>query len=331
MYHQINPTETFRERHLALLREADNRRLARQLGMGREPKVRCARVAAAVLSFLAALLLASLMLAASGSPTHADTTSSQSAVNNKNGGEVSIQGTTVKASFASGSGADFLGVKVSDHGNLLSFESPQSKEAAFTGREGYAICSGAGALVHGHDTGAVEEGFGAPKFKQPNPGKFPLTVTRKTTDGKLQLKQVWSKPDATEKDVTFTMTVKNISSSTILSMLLSRSGDFDVGDASADQGGRTGDSAWLWDDPSSATVETSPGGTMLTGQAMLGAEHAALIEQSSAWAGGTREVCVPAGLATPTSAQDLAMRVVYNLGSLSPGQSKTVKLEYGRM
>jgi hypothetical protein len=40
----------------------------------------------------------------------------------KGGGDVSIQSTTVKASFASGSGANFLGVKVSDHGNLLSFE-----------------------------------------------------------------------------------------------------------------------------------------------------------------------------------------------------------------
>jgi len=30
-------------------------------------------------------------------------------------------------------------------------------------------------------------------------------------------------------------------------------------------------------------------------------------------------------------AQDLAMRMIYALGNLSPGQSKTVKLEYGRM
>src|SRR5215212_8006008 len=46
--------------------------------------------------------------------------SSQSATATKSAGDVSIQSTTVKASFASGSGADFLGVKVSDHGNLLS-------------------------------------------------------------------------------------------------------------------------------------------------------------------------------------------------------------------
>jgi hypothetical protein len=255
-------------------------------------------------------------------------TSSQSPTSDKSTGDISIQSTTVKASFASGTGANFLGVKVSNHGNLLSFESPQGQEAAFTGREGYALCSRDG-TVHGHDTGTVEAGFGPPKFKQPNPGKFPLAVTRNTTDGNFQLKQVWSKPDATEKDVTVTMTVKNISNST-LGVFLSRSGDFDVGDSPTDQGGRTGDSAWLWDDPSSAAVETFHGGTMLTGLTS-GAEHAALIEHSDEWAGVTREVCFPGtGLPTPTSAQDLAMRVIYAL-SLSPGQSKTVKLEYGRM
>ena len=43
--------------------------------------------------------------------------------------------TTPKASFASGSGANFFGVKVSDHGNLMSFESPQGQVATFDGRK----------------------------------------------------------------------------------------------------------------------------------------------------------------------------------------------------
>src|SRR5215218_7107074 len=133
-------------------------------------------------------------------------TSSQSTTTDKSGGDVSIQSTTVKASFASGSGANFLGVKVSNHGNLLSFESPAGQEAVFQGREGYAICTTGGSTHNGNDTGDVEVGFGAPTFVQPTAGKFPLTVTRNTTDGKFQLKQVWAKPDAIEKDVTVTMT-----------------------------------------------------------------------------------------------------------------------------
>src|SRR5918995_7454310 len=75
--------------------------------------------------------------------------------------------TLVKASFASGSGSNFLGVKVSDHGNLLSFESPQGQENAFSDAEGYAVCSTQsgdetfGERVNGHDTGSVFGGFAA--------------------------------------------------------------------------------------------------------------------------------------------------------------------------
>src|SRR5918994_7025578 len=90
--------------------------------------------------------------------------------------------TVVKASFANGSGVNFLGVKVSDRGNLLSFESPQGQENAFSDAEGYAVCSTqfgdetVGERVNGHDTGSVFGGFAAPTFSQPNgAGTFPLT------------------------------------------------------------------------------------------------------------------------------------------------------------
>jgi parallel beta-helix repeat protein len=71
MYHQINPTEMFRERQLALIREAQNRRLLRRrLRVARRtPKARS--TLAAALGFLAALVVASLMLVASSSPAHA--------------------------------------------------------------------------------------------------------------------------------------------------------------------------------------------------------------------------------------------------------------------
>ena len=75
--------------------------------------------------------------------------------------------TVVKASFANGSGANFLGVKVSDHGNLTSFESPASQEQVFGGREGYAVCSNNGSTHNGHDTGDVEGGFAAPHSPSP--------------------------------------------------------------------------------------------------------------------------------------------------------------------
>ena len=286
-----------------------------------------------ILLLLATMALAPLLVGgvATSKQRLEESTSSLLPTSNKSGGDVSIQSTTVKASFASGSGANRLSVKVSNHGNLLSFESPATQEAVFSGREGYAVCTAEGATIHGHDTGDVEAGFGTPTFSQPTAGAFPLTVTRKTMDGKFQLKQVWNKPDATEKDVTVTMTIKNLSSAAIGGVVLSRSGDFDVGDTSPDQGARTADSAWQWDDPSSTAAEPARVGTMLTALT-FGRAHFSLIEPRNEWTDITRSVCSPGGgLPTPTAVQDLAMRVFYNLGTLNAGQSKTVKFEYRRM
>src|SRR5688500_2678314 len=67
----------------------------------------------------------------------------------------SATSTTVKASFVGGLGTNRLSVKVSTHGNLMSFESPGGQEAVYSGREGYVLCTGDGATVHGHDTGDV--------------------------------------------------------------------------------------------------------------------------------------------------------------------------------
>jgi hypothetical protein len=243
--------------------------------------------------------------------------------------------TTPKASFASGSGANFLGVKVSDHGNLLSFQAPKGVENVFSNAEGCAVCSDdeiSERTTNGHDMGSIETGFGTPTFSQPNgTGTFPLTVTRKTADGHFQLTQVWNKPDATEKDITVDMTLKNISGDTSHRVLLSRSGDLDAGNCSLDLGATTGDSTWQWDDIGGG-VDSSRVGTMLTALT-FGTAHLARVESRSDWvtASGSRTDCFAKNLATPTSAQDLAMRVTYDLDDLVAGQSKTVKFEYGRM
>ena len=246
-------------------------------------------------------------------------------------GNVSIQSTTVKASFASGEGANRLSVKVSNHGNLLGFESPASQEAVFDGREGYVVCTGGGATVHGHDTGNVEGGFGTPKFSQPTSGAFPLTVTRNTTDGKFQLKQVWSKPNSTEKDVILTMTLTNRSNATLSGATLTRTGDFDVGASATDRGAHTGDSVWQWDDQRSS--DTPPVGLMIK-TLTLGVPHGTRVDIQSFWAdptSPTRDDCFGTSENTPTAEGDWAMRMIYDLGNLGAGKSKTVKLSYQRM
>ena len=256
-------------------------------------------------------------------------TSSASSATDKSEGEVSIQSTTVKASFASGTGANRLSVKVSDHGNLASFESPAGQEAVFGGNEGYVLCTGDGATVHGHDTGSVEGGFGTPTFSQPNgAGTFPLTVTRNTTGGAFELKQVWAKPDATEKDVTVTMTLKNLSSAALSGVTLVRTGDFDVGTSATDRGAATNDSVWQWDDV--RATDSPPVGLMLTALT-FGTSHAGRMDVQSFWVESGRRNCYGTSDNTPTAEGDYAMRMIYLLGNLSAGQSKTVKFSYGRM
>jgi hypothetical protein len=250
----------------------------------------------------------------------------------KSGGDVSIQSTTVKASSASGSGPTFLRVGVSDHGNLLAFESPQGHQSVSS--EGYALCSYTGSwTTNGYDYTYGEAGFGTPTFAQPNgAGTFPLTVTRNTTDGKFQLKQVWSKPDAIEKDVTVTMTVTNRSSSTA-DTLLSRTGDIDAGGYDSiggtgftDRGTRTNDSDLQWDDYGDGTGSVAMGLTLtaLTFQT----SHTPWLETQIGW---NPTQCHPTNAVFGVaSRQDLAMRMNYSM-LIPAGASKTVKYEYGRM
>jgi hypothetical protein len=288
------------------------------------------------------LLLATMALAlllvggvAASKQRQEQSTSSQSpTTTDKSSGDVTIQSTALKASFTKGSGVNFLGVKVSDHGNLLSFESPAGQEAV--SGEGYTLCSNSGATVHGYDVGLADVGFGTPTFAQPTAGALPLTVTRNTTDGKFQLKQVWAKPDATEKDVTVTMTLKNLSSSTISDVFLTRSGNFNVGTSSNDRAALTGDSAFLWDDRIGGP-DSSATGLQLTALT-LATLHGPDIASSANWAGGfggdpryQSNRCDDFTELTPVGSGNWAMRLVYKLGNMSAGQSKTVKYEYGRM
>jgi hypothetical protein len=150
--------------------------------------------------------------------------------------------------------------------------------------------------------------------------------------GKLRLKQLWGRPDAAEKDVTVTMTIKNLSNTPINGVVLARSGDFDIGANSSDQGAATNDSVWQWDDLSRATTFSDPSlvGVMLS-PLTLGTTHGGIVESRSEWVNGTREECFATNLTTPTSVQDLAMRASYSLGDFSAGQSKTVRFEYRTM
>jgi hypothetical protein len=88
MYHQFNPTEMIRERHLALLKEAEQRHLARRLRSGRETKAPSSTVVALASGLLAALVMAGLMLVGLSTPARASTTFTVTNTNDSGAGSL---------------------------------------------------------------------------------------------------------------------------------------------------------------------------------------------------------------------------------------------------
>jgi hypothetical protein len=248
---------------------------------------------------------------------------------NSSGGDVSIQSTTQQAAFTSGSGATFFHVAVSDNGNLLAFESPQGRQ--MSNNEGYAVCSTNG--THGYDFPFDAQNFSSPTITQTTAGAFPVTITRTTSDGMFQLKQVWNKPDNTEKGVTVAMTLKNRSSSTINGVMLSRGGYFNpagVGSGySASSGARTSDSVYQWEDVDGGTPPPQAG--IMLSALTFQTSHITATELYPNWYQYSHFGCVPDEVDTPILSGALTSRVVYNLGNMAAGTSKTVKVEYSRM
>jgi len=131
--------------------------------------------------------------------------------------------------------------QISDHGNLLSFTSPNSAGAVYEHinigslSEGYVLCYTAPSTgaVNRFDVGGAEAGWG------PNLNG-PPSVRRRTVDGIFELTQTYVF-NATNKSLQITMTLLNISGvvtgvpQTATGVILRRQVDFDI-----DTGGAQG-------------------------------------------------------------------------------------------
>jgi hypothetical protein len=229
------------------------------------------------------------------------------------------------STHVSGSGANRMDICISSHGNLVQFTSPTEHIRVGTIGEGYAVCSNNGAVVHGYDA-AFTEGpwLGDPTIDQPNgPNTFPLTITRTTIDGVFSVKQKFAM-DAKEKDVTITMTLKNISAATVPTVEVSRYVDADVDEDSTPRSvGRLTDSVWFTaNDPSPMTYGLSLiAGTLATG-------HTTRIENEPDFIGTTHAGCDPS--TNPTVGPGYSGRITYQLGDFTKGKSKTITYVYRR-
>jgi hypothetical protein len=242
------------------------------------------------------------------------------------GGAVGTQSATCFSTHTSGSGATFIQICFSNHGNLVRLESPQDFRH-LNAIEGYALCSGDPFQpARAFDSGPFEAGFNASTISQPNgPNTFPLTITRPTTDGAFRLQQTFAR-DSAEKDVTMTMVLTNLSPAPIGSVFLTRYFDGDIdnfpGDDIYDQ---TLDSVW-----GKQSFGASGHGLMLTALTFT-TPHVTDTEPFSEWKQTNGSTCrAPSGGFGGPVEGDLVGRLTYELGTLNAGQSKTVRVLYRR-
>jgi hypothetical protein len=124
--------------------------------------------------------------------------------------EVTPLDNPVLTCFQKGTGDQFMKVCITTEGNMRRFESPAGLDQ-MGGPEGYVVCYGPGGSTVAYDNGAFGSGW---KPSVSTGTGFNRTITRVTTDGKLQWKQVFS-ADQIEKDVTIKVELKNVSNAPI--------------------------------------------------------------------------------------------------------------------
>ena len=247
--------------------------------------------------------------------------------------------------LTSGSGASFLKIIITSHGNIRYLESPAGRKHIYA--EGYALLAGAWPCAMGgtaYDFGYSEARWiGNPTIVQPN-GKntLPLTITRRAgyrsecgaqmnDPYRLELKQVFDRYSA-EREVSVTMTVKNVGKTLANGVQLARWFDGDVDSATQNLYYTTPDSVFAW-----RPVFNDPG---LPGR---GLSLTNLTPNFPVWADPVRLGWKP----DPDDYQpwdtgygirdddkpirgDHAGIITYNLGDIAVGASKTVKVVYRR-
>jgi hypothetical protein len=227
--------------------------------------------------------------------------------------EINPESTNCVYNFGSGN----LKWCVSEHGNLMKFESPAGLEhiRVATLFEGYVVCVNDQPLYWDH--GQLEGGFGPPLVIA-GPTASGVTIRRTTTDGKFQLDQKWSR-DTTERDVTVQMTLRNLGP-LAADVHLSRVGDIDV---NATTGNDYYDDsvvgAWLRDATAANHAVTMYGLTLTV--------PVSSVVETGPWNVGTPK-CAPPAAVSPGGPTDPIVHILYSIGSMKTNAAKIVKVGY---
>jgi hypothetical protein len=216
---------------------------------------------------------------------------------------------TCAHTFSKGSGAAQVKFCVSDRGTIIKFEAPAGQEHIGNGEmwEGFAVC--AGTAVQAYDLTGSEFGFG-PSTVVSGPTATKITLRR--TSAQFQLDQLFLL-DSKEKDVTITMTLRNISGAAIQDVRITRAYDPDVDNGIGDDVEATS-LRGVWAGGANAVT--------LTGTAWAFPTDVAVDT-------GTTPACSPAGAATPVTTGDGTLAsVTQRVGNMAAGATKKVTFVY---
>ncbi len=219
---------------------------------------------------------------------------------------------------------------VSRSGNVVRYEGPTGYEHLGIGSfsEGYVLCYGA---KNAFDTGASQTGFGTPTASCSG---SKCTITRNTSDGLLQLKQVITKNASSDRSFGVAMTVKNLTGGNITGVILRRQADLDV-----DTGGALGtagfvnwfgsterDSVTAWNPPNQSPREEH--GVVLSRRALSPASIVALAKVTSNILDSS---CNPTNIAAGGPVRgDYGATIQFNIGTLNGGKSASAAVQYQR-
>jgi hypothetical protein len=220
-------------------------------------------------------------------------------------------------------------ITVSSHGNIVNFQtSGGAGGGGHISTEGYVLCYGGAAA---YDRGLAEVGFG-PLLSIRCAGNS-CTFTRNTVDNVLELQQVLTKNSNEERSINVQMTVRNLRGSTVSNVILRRHADIDVdayGSGSGSVinwfGASEVDSIFAWN---AANNHVGVDSAMLM-------RHLSRSPMSFTYSPKVTSYfadmsCSPPNIAVDNPVRgDYAATLQYNIGTLLPGGSATVKLQYQR-
>lgn len=215
-------------------------------------------------------------------------------------------------------------VQISNHGNIVSYESPSGSEHIGVGilSEGYVLCY---AGNNAFDVGSSESGFGAASISQPSPTK--TIVTRNTSDGRLQLRQTFTF-EGVEKALSIVMTIRNLTTSTVSGVTLRRQVDFDIdGSPSSNRFGRTSEDGVFAYRDASDFPGTEVHGMLLQHQQKNSTVARPVAKVTNAILDTS---CNPSSIATPAGPGDFGATLQYNFGNVSGTASKLTTVRYLR-